>query len=409
MLTADLVRASVRAGVLRPRFVDVGRADHLGQAEALVRLFAACRGKTVGELDEALADHIGDSTDFALIRGLAKLLRDGTEVAVDAAAEPAAIRAAVFRAAGASWPLRPGGGQGFGDRDAALAAAAEALGIDVEAVEDGLFGDLAAEQRVKDVALPEPEALLERYNLGLAQAILLRARAVVVELPGVSAARLRSVFRYIKFRRLMHRAAKTADGYRIELDGPLSLFRQTQRYGLQLAMVLPGLALAERWSLAAEVVWGKERRALRFELDQDAPIVSRDKDVGTWVGDEEKHLQKGFRALDSPWKLSRGARVVDLGGRDVLVPDYVLKHEDGREALLDIVWFWKKARFADRLALLREHGPKNLIVALATRYNGDKKDPPDVGDATCYPFKGVIAPKRLVELAEEVAVRGRAR
>lgn len=404
MLTADLVRASVRAGVVRPRFIDVGHPDHVAQAAALVGLFAGCRGRTVGELDEALADHIGDSTDFALIRGLAKLLRDGAEVAVVAAAEPAAIRAAVFRAAGRCWPLRPGGGQGFGDRAAVVAEAAAALGIPVEAVEEGLFGDLAAEQRVTEVAILEPTDLLERYNLGLAQAILLRARSVTVELPGVSSARLRSIFRYIKFRRLMHRAVKTDGGYRLELDGPLSLFRQTQRYGLQLALILPGLALAERWSLTAEVVWGKERRALRFELDQDAPLVSRHKDVGTWVGDEEQHLQKAFRALDSPWKLSRVARAIDLGGRDVLVPDYVLRHEDGREALLDIVWFWRKARFSDRLALLREYGPPNLIVALATRYNADKADP-DVGDATCYPFKGVISPKRLVELAEVVGER----
>ncbi len=403
MLTGDLVRASLRGGVVRPRWVDVddGRAQR--EAARLIGIYEAAVGGAVGELDEAIADHIGDSTDYLTQRGLAKLLRDRATIEVRAAKPPEEIREVVFRlAAGDGWPVRPGGGGRFADRGAVIAAAAAALELSVDEVEAGLFADLKAAERLVDVELPEPRDLLMRYNLGLAQAVLLRASEVRVTLPKLSAKRARQLFAFIKFRRLMYRARRDGDTWTISLDGPLSLLRQTNRYGVQMAQLLPGLLLAERWSLDADVSWGKDRRPMRFELDHRLGLETHLADKGTWKSAEEVHFEKGFKAAKSDWRLRRSARVVDLGGRGVLVPDYLVKHPDGREALLEIVWFWRKRSFAKRLQLLREAGPPNLIVALATRYNTDR-DAPDVGGAAVYPFKGVIRPKAVIALAEEVA------
>jgi len=405
VLTADLVRASVRKGVVRPRWIDPASPALLAEAERLIGLFAEHRGRTLGELQEAIADHIGDSTDFLLQRGLAKLLSDGSRFEVAAAVDPTRLRQVVLGlAAAGGWPVRPGGGLGFRAREEVLAAAAEELGLAVDEVEAGLYGDLEAEQRVTEVPVVAPGELLERYNLSLAQAVLLRAHALEVDLPGLKAPRARQLVRFIKFRRLMHRIERTEDGYRLTLDGPLSLFQQTQRYGLQLALLLPGLALAERWSLRADVVWGRDRGRCRFELDQDQGLVTRARDTGTWVGDEERHFERSWKKLDTPWTLDRRARLVELGGGEILCPDFAIRHPDGREALLEIVWFWRRQTFERRLGVLAGSGPPNLIVALAERYNTDS-DPPDLDHASVYPFKGVIQPRRVLALAERVAVQ----
>ena len=42
-----------------------------------------------------------------------------------------------------------------------------------------------------------------------------------------------------------------------------------------------------------------------------------------------------------------------------------------------------------------------MIVAVATRLNTDD-DPPELDQATVYPFKGVIQPKKVLSLAEQM-------
>jgi hypothetical protein len=56
-----------------------------------------------------------------------------------------------------------------------------------------------------------------------------------------------------------------------------------------------------------------------------------------------------------------------------------------------------------RLALVAAAGPKGLIIALADKGGLDDDALPD--DLVAYRFKGVIAPRRVIELAEAVAVR----
>jgi predicted nuclease of restriction endonuclease-like RecB superfamily len=407
VLTADLVRAKVSRDHVTPRFVSVGDANLLAEAARLIALFEGHIGATMGEVNEALADHIGDSADFMVQRGLIKLIQDKAKIETVSALPPTEIRMAVFRAAAAHWPVVPGMGGEDGGRDAALAAASWELGITVEAVEAGLFADTKTEERLVSLTSYEPAVLLARYNLALAQAVLFRARQVTVQLPGITAARARQVFRTIKFHRLMYEAKKEPriKGYVIVLDGPMSLFRQTSRYGLQMALFLSGLCLAERWELEAEVAWGKERKPKQMRLSDKTGLISHLADKGMWVSDEQRQLEKNWkkRALPLGWKLSRSARVVQLGQGQVLVPDYVIKHTDGREALLEIVWFWRKQAFKRRREHLAKHGPKNLILAVATRLNADQGDT-DVGDATVYPFKGTILPKRIVSIAEAIAV-----
>jgi predicted nuclease of restriction endonuclease-like RecB superfamily len=100
--------------------------------------------------------------------------------------------------------------------------------------------------------------------------------------------------------------------------------------------------------------------------------------------------------------------VIDLDGRDTLVPDYTLIHEDGREALLELVFAWRRRQFEKRVELLAAAGPANLIIALTTRGDlggGDKRaDALELPTLTTYRFKGVISPRKIIELAERVAL-----
>lgn len=114
----------------------------------------------------------------------------------------------------------------------------------------------------------EPEVVIARYNMELARGLLYWAVRLIIDIEDS----YQDVFRYIKLCRLMHTITRRERGYRIELDGPLSLLRGTLRYGLKMAVFLPALALCRTWRMEAVIVKAGER--LIFSLDDQSKLVS---------------------------------------------------------------------------------------------------------------------------------------
>lgn len=405
MLTGDLARVDVRKGVIKPRWVDPAQGALLEVARELVEVFGQHVGRPRGELHEALEGLFGDSTRVILYRGLVKLLLDRSTFETAAAVDPVEVRRRLFERAAGEGPVSlDAAWEGRGAARAALVAAvAGDLGVAAEDVEQAFHADLKDEQRMTAFEAMEAEALLHRYNTALAQAVLLKATELELRVEGQSQQRYRALLRAIRFFGLIH-AIHVEDGaFRIVLDGPLSLFRLSQKYGLQMASFLPVvLHMGEGWSLRATVRW-TERGAATFTLGPADGLVPHTKDRGTWVSDEERWFVERFRELDTPWELDEQPGIVDLGGGDAFVPDYALRHPDGRVALLEIVWFWRRASLEPRLAALGGGAAPNAILAVSDRLRASKEDLGDKGVAV-HRFKGVLLPKPVIALAEQVAV-----
>jgi predicted nuclease of restriction endonuclease-like RecB superfamily len=417
MLTTDLIRATVRQSALHPRFVDVAQPDLIALAEAVIDTFNQGVGDTVREVDEAVLAAGSETPDVLLTRGLAKLCWDLSETESpliptrsnpERVVSPQEIRATLFGLAASAWPVRPEGGDGFSSREDILARAAEALDLTPADLERGLYADLGSAQHLLKFEAITPRALLERYNLALAQSCLLRAREVRLDLPDLEPKRAQALVRALKFRRLLYRVETREQSLQITLDGPLSLFKQTSRYGLELAQFLPDLLLCERFSLEADLRWGRGSQPVRdvtLKLSDRSPLITTKRDRGTWTSAEEEHFQKSFAALDSKWTLERSASLIDLDGRDVLVPDYLLVHEDGRQCHLELVFAWRMDTFLRRAELLSDTFPRALVIAISDRGRLDEQKGDLPSTLSLYRFKGVIQPKRILEFAEQVAER----
>ncbi len=112
-----------------------------------------------------------------------------------------------------------------------------------------------------------------------------------------------------------------------------------------------------------------------------------------------------FADLTTSWTLERRSEVVDLGGRGVLIPEFVLRHKtDGRVAYVELMGFWKREYLEARLALLKAEGPKNLILAVPWRLRGADDEFEDAPGEVLF-FKDVIIAKELLERAERVGKR----
>lgn len=407
MLTADLVSARVVKGEVRPRYVSPKDPAALDLAERVVKVFAENVGRTREALDGDLAALLGEGTEYLLHRGLAKLLSDRSEFEVKAPCEPVLLRRRLFEEAAKAHPaVQVADAVHKVTRDDVVARVAKELGVEASAVTAAMYADLEGEQvmtRGPDIAA---EALLHRYNVGLAQAVLLRATSMTVEIARGDPQRYRQLFRYVKFYRLMHQVTGTAkEGYTIRLDGPMSLFQLSQKYGLQLAEFLPALLLCGGWRLSAEVQWGKEKRPLTLRVTSEQGLVSHYPDRGVYVTREEQFLMDRFADLTTSWTLERRSEVVDLGGRGVLIPEFVLRHKtDGRVAYVELMGFWKREYLEARLALLKAEGPKNLILAVPWRLRGADDEFEDAPGEVLF-FKDVIIAKELLERAERVGKR----
>ncbi len=411
MLTGKMLRVRYARDRILPHYLDVRDPAWLEVAERLLELFRGQEGRTRGELEQDLAEAFGDDPGQLVHQGLAKLLEDRCEFEVVSGHPPEKIRAAVFRAASRARQDLADKTEGSNsssvnlphfDRIAVLRQAAGELGLSPEAIEQGLFADLKSEQRLVKFEDITAERLLQRYNLALAQAVLLRCTRVHVTVRGEPPQRYRQLLRQVKFHRLVCEVEKLGpEAFCLHLDGPLSLFSATQRYGLQLALFLPAVLLCRHFELRAELRWGAQRKPKVFLLTPGDGLVSHYADTGMYVPPELGMFAELFRKRVTDWELAEEMEVFPLGS-GFWVPDFRLVHRgSGRVVLLEVLGFWRRSSAEQHLARLREHIREPFLLAVSDQLHIDDADL-DSLPAGIHRFRNMPLPDEIARLAREV-------
>ena len=378
MLTADLIRVTCRDKRVHPRYVDPTRGDLVHAAEGLIavfdRAFAADPKWSKAQISDEVDELVGMKTDPLFFRGLRKLLEDRCKFATSAEIDPIELRRQVFTVAAQTTMRRAPGSTWAEKRQELLRSVAEDIGLPVDDVSECLFADLDARQRLVSFKPLDPGALLHRYNLGLAQAVLIRATRMSVTLKGTDVGAYRQVFRALKFHQLIHRIRASESGRTtIEVDGPLSLFSNAKRYGVAMARFLPTLVLTNQWHLEADLLWGKEKAARRFELDHKRGLRSHLKKKGQYITNEQEVFEDRFAKKPGDWEMSRSAELLQAQRAEVIIPDLQFRHnESGARAYLEIIGFWRAGSLAARLKQLDDPGLKNLVIAVSRKLAGDR-------------------------------------
>lgn len=375
MLRGEHVMARVARGRLVPHRLSPTDGRSLGAAEELCDTYAAHLGGPRAELESrlsALEEELGPALDarrgFRIVRALAKLLEERAEWAAPTDADPYTIRTRVFELA-AALPELPATEPGLFDaptRDDVLGRVAAETGRD--AVVGLMYADRQGDQLLARFQRPAPEELVSRYNVAQVQGVLYSAKRLVVDLERGTDARL--VFHYVKKMALIYRLEPAPRGYRLHLDGPLSLFGGTRKYGLRLAKFLPGLLLTSPWRLSADVEW-RGRDAL-LELDSEREDLQSHylgpKDLHE--GDEvrEAFARSWERAKDTGgWRLVASPGVLSFPDlKTALVPDFTLEQAAGETVHLEVLGFWSERNLIERASLLREaqaRGHRVLVAA----------------------------------------------
>ena len=284
-------------------------------------------------------------------------------------------------------------------REAVLDDVAGRLGLSREAIEAGLFADLKSAQRLVRFRATTAERLLERYNVALAQAVLLRALQVTVLVRGEPPQRYRQLLRRVKFHRLVCEMERVGlEVNRLRLDGPLSLFSATQKYGLQLALFLPAVLLCRDFELKAEIRWGPRRKPKTFLISHKDGLVSHQADTGTYVPAELRMFADLFRKQIADWELKEETRVIALKD-GYWVPDFSVVHRPSRRGvLLEVLGFWRRSNVERHLAKLREHASEPFLLAVSDQLHVDDAELADLA-AGIHRFRTMPLPEEIVRLA----------
>ncbi len=351
MLTRDLLRYDQRGGRLIPRFVDSTSRLVQNLVTDLALIYATGTGQSREELSEATLPVINSYRSPLIAKGINKLLIDRCTFQ-EPADDVEALRFATFTAA-----VKHLQSEEMNDLERFRQAVSDAMhSEDPDQLALKLHADLPVRQPLIAFESIEPEPLLHRYNMAMAQGPLIWADSLIIDIHEPDPGRLRQFFRYLKFFQLMARitpSVKLAHGFRLELDGPLSLFDVARKYGIKLANFLPAVCALSKWHITATIRLGKEPEA-QLELDETSRLHSHFTRTTCYVPDEFLTFAEQFKAVVKTWKIESNSPLLDLGKQEMVAPDFTFRHQSGQVIHLELFHRWHGGPLPKRLERLAQ-------------------------------------------------------
>ncbi|MEQ1824709.1 MAG: DUF790 family protein [Pirellula sp.] len=399
MLTRELAIATYERGHLVPdRLHRLTHASYLLLATAMLDVYRHGVGKTRKALHAEVRDLFPFSDEHPPRRILAfcKLLDEAAEFDTGDGSKTAMLRQSVFRSAAKHHPLVVVKDTLFGSQvGETQRLIAQEHGMDWSELRMKLFADLIENHRLKSFeGFENAERLLARYNVAQAQVALFDA----VHLTVIAKEDFKSILRFAKLARLMHRIEKRADGYVFVFDGPASLLHATHRYGTAMAKFLPGLLSCTGWRMRA-ALRSRFQTSLRFELDDRCGLTSDAK-----VGDEyDSTVEAAFahRWGAEPrdgWTLERETEILHRG-QIAFFPDFVFKHSSGFQAAMEVIGFWTQEYLTQKSSVLSLFRDTPILLVIA---HSVKDKLPDLSGHPVLEYKNTISVDAVFEALESM-------
>ena len=365
MLTKDLVRYKIHNNNIKPQFINPNDQSLLNTATQLIELFNNSSGKSRGALLSESKIIIDNSDCNAIVtRGLEKLLLDRTTFNTDTQEELFTFRHDIF--AFTSQLHNQGGTQ---DSDAYYQSIANQFHKTIPEIQEQLYSDLPLNQPVSMFKSLSSEALLHRYNCAQIQGLLLHCEELTLHIMNAEPACLRQLFKYLRFYQLLAqiKQLKNQSGFQIIIDGPLSLFFQTLKYGTHLALFFPAILHQNEWNLTARIQLKNRKESLQLELDQTCQIKSHYHHFMAYIPDEVTQFQNSLAQKLPLWSIQPSDRLIPLPGDAYCFPDYTLSHEIVGQIDLELFHAWHKTPLIYRLKQLEKSDHPILILGVCNK------------------------------------------
>ncbi|XZE52774.1 DUF790 family protein [Planctomycetaceae bacterium SH139] len=405
-----ILRYQFSTGQVLPDQLRQGRHDHyLRAARTMIDIYRRGIGQTRQQLHgrvESVLSRLPDCPPRR-IAAFCKLLDDRAEYYGDRRAARQ-LRQKLFALGAELHPLvaKP---EGLFEHtfEAARQRASEELGRPWSEIEAQLFADVIELQTLREFPeIENPVDLLSQYNLAQYQACLYKATSMSV----IAKSEFKTILRHAKLAGLMHRIElrERPRRYLFVFDGPTSMLRQTWRYGIRYACLLPKLLTLPDWELQAKVL-GPKQRLFTLGLSPAHGLRSPLASPEEFDSQQEAEIADAWEQVQpAGWRMEREAEVL-FQGQTVLTPDFVLWHQDhAKPVYVEFIGFWTPEYLAEKAIRLRQFcqtpagasQPPNWILIFPKRTQGAAE--PDWPDVPRLELGNRFDPYKLVAIAEEL-------
>lgn len=387
MLTAEHIGARRRGDELAlrsPTKSELARAEVL--ASDVLGLLERSVGSTREDIERALADIGHDASDERLLGALRKLALDKCEFASTPSASCIKSRAEVFAEAARQRRLGP-----F-VRESVMAASAQTLNVSVPELEHLLVADSTRQDMLQAPPRLVAAALVRTWQLARIQGIVLKAREVRCTLPVGSVQSLRALFRVLKFRNLLFTLERQGEAYLLRITGPTHMFQAGTRYGLELALSLRALARLGA-EIEADVIWGTDRRLLRFRAHLAASWVDKAEH-----DEVDKRTDKLIAELGKEDIVAEhNGDVLHIAGVGVVIPDLCVqlgKHK----AYIEVLGFWDRQAVFRRADWSLHHRGSPILFCAQQKLRVSEQTLEGAESAALYVYKESIRAKVVAQM-----------
>lgn len=344
------------------------RKQHAGYFPLTLRMLEIYRtgkGLTRRELHRRIEAIFADESDAPpqRLRSFIKLLDEASEYETDGQGRAAELRQKVFALAARRHPLvrQPDRLFESGEEQVKMEIASE-LGQSWSQIESSMYSDFPEFHRLQSFqGYDDPAGLLRHYNIAQVQVLLFYAEHLTID----ARADFKVLFRYAKLSGLLHEITVLGpSSYRIHFTGPVSILKQTRRYGVNFAKFLPALLTCRDWQMQARLSFHGRPSFLR--LSSSSGLKSLYKQGKEFDSSLEEKFAAKFGPSREGWKLEHEGEIL-VKNQKVFVPDFVFRHEDGTVVYFEIVGFWTPEYLAAKWKTLSLFAGHPMIISVSKK------------------------------------------
>jgi predicted nuclease of restriction endonuclease-like RecB superfamily len=388
MLQSSLIRAKIRKGKIYPVFADINNVRDVELASTMIDRFksAVKNGETKGSIASSVKE-LEYYYDYRLVRGFYSLLERQSVFKSKAdyhGIDPILLRRKVFEESSK---------RGFAlteyERGRIMSDIAKAFNINSNMLEELLMSDMDDNLLIIELKPISVDKLIASYNLSLIQTLLFKC--VTFECKVSSGVEWKYLLRDVKRLGLMYMleyddnnnnssSNKKVSNITCIVDGPLSIFKMTEKYGTSIARLIPTIVNAREWYIRAWIVRDSNRaRSYEFTLSsKDNVMLDKSRDPSTNIYDydgksitiydssTEERFANTFINYDTGWRLVREPEPIVVSNK-AFIPDFAFEKGNIR-VYLEIVGFWTKEYIERKLQKIRElrveRSDIDIIVAI---------------------------------------------
>lgn len=425
MFPIELLRVQIssKKNQIKPVFIDCEKDNQPSLPSKIIKMYEdmADRKLSKSNVDENLSEVEAKNSDYKLVRAICHLLEQRCEYASHESGFSKArnndtmnaihLRRQIFEISSLlGYPVTEN------QRKNILQKVASKNNLSVNDVEMAMWNDLEKNKYLKNFDSLTSLQLVAWYNVSALQTLLLNS--VKMEFSIYGGFSWKKILRKIKQLGLMYSLYRESN-YGSEsnaqtknekilfknkkenkiictVNGPLSIVRLTDRYGMAMAKLIPSIIFSEIWSINATILRKSisgMKKTYDFELsstDMDIPLfdastfhfqseqksgpgLSYDKyDMEYFDSNVEKKFMDKFLKFSTGWHLVREPDPLILSNGKAFIPDFVFE-KYGVKVYLEIVGFWTEDYLKRKLEKIKDltsksetgtsTGPDLLIVA----------------------------------------------